>query len=47
MWRSLNEIDDPALRRIMLVRNTVRERVWQLIEARHGRIPPSRTCGGQ
>ena len=38
MWRSLNEIDDAALARIMLVRNKVRERVWQLIEARHGRI---------
>ena len=46
MWRSLNEIDDTALARIMLVRNKVRERVWQLIEARHGRIPPSRTCYG-
>ena len=46
MWRSLNEIDDAALARIMLVRNKVRERVWQLIEARHGRIPPSRTCYG-
>lgn len=46
MWRSLNEIDDAALARIMLVRNKVRERVWQLIQARHGRIPPSRTCYG-
>ena len=46
MWRSLNEIDDAALMRIMLARNKVRERVWQLIEARHGRIPPSRTCYG-
>ena len=46
MWRSLNEIDDAALTRIMRARNTVRERVWQLVEARHGRIPPSRTCYG-
>ena len=46
MWRSLNEIDDAALTRIMLARNKVRERVWQLVEARHGRIPPSRTCYG-
>jgi Transposase DDE domain group 1 len=46
MWRSLNEIDDAAMTRIMLARNKVRERVWQLIEARHGRIPPSRTCYG-
>jgi hypothetical protein len=30
----------------MPVRNTVRERVWQLIKARHGRIPPLRTCYG-
>ena len=46
MWRSLNEIDDAALTRIMLARNKVRERVWPLVEARHGRIPPSRTCYG-
>jgi hypothetical protein len=46
MWRSLNEIDDAALTRIMLARNKVRERVWELVEARHGRIPPSRTCYG-
>jgi len=46
MWRSLNEIDDAALTRVMWVRNKVRERVWQLVEARHGRIPPSRTCYG-
>ena len=46
MWRSLNEIDDAALTRIMRARNTVRERVWQLVEAHHGRIPPSRTCYG-
>jgi len=46
MWRSLNEIDDAALTRIMLARNKVRERVWQLVGARHGRIPPSRTCYG-
>lgn len=46
MWRSLNEIDHQGMARIALVRNTVRERVWQLIVARHGRIPPSRTCYG-
>lgn len=34
MWRSLNEIDKPGLR------------VWELIEARHGRIPPARSCYG-
>ena len=46
MWRSLNEIDDAAIAGITVVRNKARERVWQLIEARHGRIPPSRTCYG-
>ena len=46
MWRSLNEIDHMALAGIAVVRNKVRERVWALIEARHGRIPPSRTCYG-
>jgi hypothetical protein len=46
MWRSLNEIDDAGLVGVTAVRNTVRERVWALTEARHGRIPPSRTCYG-
>ena len=46
MWRSLNEIDHQGMARIALVRNRVRERVWELIEARRGAIPPSRTCYG-
>jgi hypothetical protein len=46
MWRSLNEVDDAALTQIMGVRNQVRGRVWELIETRHGAIPPSRTCYG-
>jgi len=46
LWRSLNEIDHAGLARIAQVRNTVRQRVWELIEARHGAIPPSRTCYG-
>src|SRR6201997_3948349 len=46
MWRSLSEIDDAAIAGITVVRNKARERVWRLIEARHGRIPPSRTCYG-
>jgi hypothetical protein len=46
MWRSLNEIDHAGLVAIAVVRNKVRERVWALIEARYGRIPPSRTCYG-
>lgn len=45
-WRSLGEIDDAALAEIAIVRNHTRGRVWQLVEARHGRIPPSRTCYG-
>lgn len=45
-WRSLNEIDEPALARIVTVRNKTRQRVWELIEARHGRIPPAPTCYG-
>ncbi|KZS62929.1 hypothetical protein A4G26_28085 [Mycobacterium kansasii] len=46
VWRSLNEIDEQALQRIMMVRNKTRQRVWELIEARHGRIPPAPTCYG-
>lgn len=46
MWRSLNEIDDAALAGIAVVRNKVRGRVWELIEARHGAVLPSRTCYG-
>ena len=46
MWRSLNEIDHAALARITVARDRIRERVWELIAARHGRIPPSRTCYG-
>ena len=46
MWRSLNEIDNAGLARVTMVRNKIRERVWELIEARHGAIPPSRTCYG-
>ena len=46
LWRSLNEIDHASLARIALVRNKVRQRVWERIEARHGAIPPSRTCYG-
>ncbi len=46
MWRSLGELDHAGLARIAMARNQVRERVWELIEARHGRIPASRTCYG-
>jgi len=46
MWRGLNEIDAAALAAITAARNKTRERVWELIAARHGRIPPVRTCYG-
>ena len=46
MWRSLNEIDHAALARITVARDRSGRRVWELIAARHGRIPPSRTCYG-
>jgi DDE family transposase len=46
MWRGLNEIDEAALERIIGARNTVRGRVWDLIAARHGRIPPVATAYG-
>lgn len=46
MWRTPNELDHASLARIAMARNQVRERVWELIAARHGRIPASRTCYG-
>ncbi|WP_343601011.1 hypothetical protein [Mycobacterium sp.] len=46
MWRSLGEIDEAALTRIMQARNKVPEPAWALIEDRHGAIPPSRTWQG-
>lgn len=46
MWRGLNEIDAAALEAITSARSKTRERVWELSAARHGRIPPVRTCYG-
>lgn len=46
MWRSLGEIDQQGIAEVTLVRNKVRQRVWESIEARHGAIPASRTCYG-
>lgn len=46
MWRSLNEIAPQGIAGIALVPTQVRERVWELLEARHGAIPASRTCYG-
>ena len=45
-WRCLNEITPSALGRIDAARAQTRQRVWELIVARHGRLPPSRTCYG-
>jgi Transposase DDE domain group 1 len=46
LWRTLNEIDTAALHRVTAARNQVRTRVWELIAARHGAIPPVRTAYG-
>jgi len=44
--RVLGEVDQAALERIDTARAAVRARVWQLIVARHGRIPPARVPNG-
>lgn len=46
LWRSLNEIDNKAMKTLTAARNHTRRRVWELVEARHGKIPPVRTCYG-
>lgn len=46
VWRSLNELDTAAIAAITAVRNRTREKVWEAIAARHGRIPPASTCYG-
>jgi hypothetical protein len=45
-WRTLDEIDARALRKIGKARAKARARAWALIEQRHGAIPPARTCYG-
>jgi len=45
-WRALNEIDTKGLTEISLARNKARQRVWELIVDRHGKIPPVPTCYG-
>jgi hypothetical protein len=45
-WRTLNEIDVQAIKRITAARNRTRTKVWSLIEARHGSVPPIATCYG-
>src|SRR5262249_54296381 len=44
--RALAEADQQALDRIDAARATVRARAWELIAARHGRIPPARMPTG-
>lgn len=46
LWRTLKELDGPALSRVEAARAKTRSRVWDLVEARHGSIPASRTCYG-
>jgi Transposase DDE domain group 1 len=44
--RALAEVDQHALDRVDAARARVRARVWDLIAARHGRIPPARVPSG-
>ena len=44
LWRALDEIGPDQRERIAAARAKVRRHVWGLIEARHGRIPPSRVA---
>jgi hypothetical protein len=45
LWRALEEIGPDQRARIATARARIRRQVWALIEARHGRIPPSRVAG--
>jgi hypothetical protein len=44
LWRTLEEIGPEQRARIAVARARTRRHVWQLIEARHGQIPPSRVA---
>jgi hypothetical protein len=44
-WRALAGCDGVALGRVAKARARVRRRVWGLIAARHGGIPPARVAG--
>jgi hypothetical protein len=44
LWRALDEIGAEQRKRIATARAKIRRQVWALIEARHGRIPPSRVA---
>ena len=45
LWRALEEIGPDQRARIAAARARIRRHVWALIEARYGRIPPSRVAG--
>ena len=44
-WRTLAGCDGAALARISKARAKARRHVWDLIEARHGGIPPAKVAG--
>jgi Transposase DDE domain group 1 len=44
-WRVLAGCDGVAMARVSRARARVRRRVWNLIEARHGGIPPAKVAG--
>jgi DDE family transposase len=44
LWRALDEIGPVQRERVAAARARTRRHVWELIEARHGRIPPSRVA---
>ena len=46
LCRTLAEIDAPGLERLDATRARVRARVWTLIAARHGQVPPARVPSG-
>ena len=46
LWRALEEIGPDQRARIAAGRARTRRQVWTLIQARHGRIPPSRVADG-
>ena len=44
-WRALSQCDGVAAARVAKARAKVRRHVWDLIEARHGCIPPAKAAG--
>ncbi|TMR87922.1 IS1380 family transposase [Nonomuraea basaltis] len=45
-WRALQELTARRLDKVAVARAKARRRIWELIAARHGGIPASRTCYG-